>query len=134
MGAGYEMPATLKQLGINVETIAPAALASIDLSRFHTVVLGIRAYDVSTEVRVQNPKLLDFVTRGGTLVLQYNSNVNAFNSGHYTPYPATDSTQRVRVEEAPVPVRAAQSPILNTPTQTAARDFDVWDQGRGLDF
>jgi LmbE family N-acetylglucosaminyl deacetylase len=134
MGAGDEIPAALKQLGMNVQVIAPANLASIDLSRFNTIIVGIRAYDVSTDVRVNNPRLLEFVSRGGTLILQYNSNVGSFNAGHYTPYPMTDSTQRVSVEEAPVDILDAQSPVLNYPNKITAHDFDGWVQERGLYF
>jgi LmbE family N-acetylglucosaminyl deacetylase len=134
MGAGDEIPAALKQLGIDLQVIAPASLATLDLSRFNTVVMGIRAYDVSTDVRVNNPRLLDFVSRGGTLILQYNSNVGSFNAGHYTPYPMTDSTQRVSVEEAPVEVLDPQSPALNYPNKITMHDFDGWVQERGLYF
>src|SRR5690349_15383183 len=134
MGAGDEIPAALKQLGIDVQVIYPANLASADLSRFHTIVMGIRAYDVSTDVRVNNSRLLDFVQQGGTLILQYNSGTGAFNAGHYTPYPATASNARVSVEEAPVEILDAQSPILNYPNKITAHDFDGWVQERGLYF
>ena len=46
----------------------------------------------------------------------------------------TDSNQRVSVEEAPVEVLDAQSPILNYPNKIAAHDFDAWVQERGLYF
>jgi hypothetical protein len=134
MGAGDEIPATLKQLGLNIEMISPADLESADLSRFHTIVLGIRAYDVSTEVRTHNARLLDFVSRGGTLIVQYNQSYTAFNAGHYTPYPATEANQRVSVEEAPVDILDPQNPILNFPNKISARDFDGWVQERGLYF
>jgi len=134
MGAGDEIPATLKQLGINVEIITPSDLKSIDLLRFNTLVMGIRAYDVSTDVRVQNGKLLDFVSRGGTFIVQYNSSTGAFNAGHYTPYPATDSNRRVTVEEAPVEILEPQNPILNYPNKITTHDFDGWVQERGLYF
>lgn len=134
MGAGDEIPATLKQLGMDVELIGPEKLDSADLSRFHTIVLGIRAYDVSTEVRTHNARLLDFVSRGGTLVVQYNQSFTAFNNGHYTPYPATEANQRVSVEEAPVEVLEPQNPVLNFPNNISARDFDGWVQERGLYF
>ena len=134
MGAGDEIPATLQQLGIDVQTIAPAALATTDLSRFDTVVVGIRAYDVSTDVRNNNAKLLDFASRGGTLVVQYNQSISSFNAGHYTPYPATVANQRVTVEEAPVEILELQNPILNYPNKISQRDFDGWVQERGLYF
>ncbi|HEU5233246.1 MAG TPA: PIG-L family deacetylase [Terriglobales bacterium] len=134
MGAGDEIPAALKQLGMDVQVISPANLPNLDLSRFHTIVMGIRAYDVSTDVRVNNPRLLDFVQQGGTLILQYNSGTGAFNAGHYTPYPITASNARVSVEEAPVEILDPQSPILNYPNKITTHDFDGWVQERGLYF
>jgi len=134
MGAGDEISATLKQLGIDVEMIAPAEIATADLSRFHTIVMGIRAYDVSSEVRAENPKLLEFVHNGGTLVVQYNQSSGAFNASHYTPYPATESNQRVTVEEAPVEVLDPQSPLLNYPNKITQADFNDWVQERGTYF
>ena len=134
MGAGDEIPAALKQLGIDVQVIAPANLANTDLSRFHTIVMGIRAYDVSTEVRVNNPRLLNFVQQGGTLIVQYNSSTGAFNAGQYTPYPVTASNARVSVEEAPVEILDPQSPVLNYPNKISTHDFDGWVQERGLYF
>jgi LmbE family N-acetylglucosaminyl deacetylase len=134
MGAGDEIPATLKQLGLDIEAITPAALSFTDLSRYRAIVVGIRAYDVSTDLRANNAKLLDFVSRGGTLVVQYNQSYGAFNSGHYTPYPATLANQRVTVEEAPVEILDPQSPILNYPNKITAHDFDGWVQERGLYF
>ena len=95
MGAGDEIPVVLKELGLDVEIISPADLAAGDLSRYGTIILGIRAYDVRSDVRANNRRLLDFVSRGGTLVVQYNQSTGIFNSGHYTPYPMTASGDRV---------------------------------------
>lgn len=134
MGAGDDIPATLQQLGMNVQVIAPPAIAPLDLSQFHTIVVGIRAYDVSSELQASNAKLLDFVSRGGTLVVQYNRSPQAFNAGHYTPYPATVANKRVTVEEAPVEMLDPQNPILNYPNKITQRDFDGWVQERGLYF
>jgi hypothetical protein len=134
MGAGDDIALALRQLGMDVQTISPADLASIDLSRFQTIVMGIRAYDVSNEVRAANQRLLDFVASGGTLVVQYNSSLGAFNAGHYTPYPAAATTQRVSVEEAAVEILDPQSPVLNLPNRITAHDFDGWVQERGTYF
>jgi LmbE family N-acetylglucosaminyl deacetylase len=134
MGAGDDIPVTLRQLGMDLQIIAPAEIATLDLSQFHTIVVGIRAYDVSSELQANNSKLLDFVSRGGTLVVQYNRSPQAFNNGHYTPYPATVANKRVTVEEAPVEILDPQNPILNYPNKITQRDFDGWVQERGLYF
>jgi len=134
MGAGDEIPAVLRQLGMRVEMLSPADLESGDLGRFHTVVLGIRAYDVRTDVRARNRRLLDYVAHGGTLLVQYNAAIGVFNEGHYTPYPATLSRERVTVEDAPVKTLDPASPIFHYPNPITARDFQGWVQERGLYF
>lgn len=134
MGAGDSIPAVLQQLGLNVKTIATDELAEGNLNNYDTIVVGIRAYDVRPEVREQNRRLLDYVRQGGTLLVQYNQNLSAFNAGHYTPYPATESNQRVSVEEAPVTILAPSADIFHFPNQIQQRDFDNWVQERGLYF
>ncbi|MGA8540697.1 MAG: PIG-L family deacetylase, partial [Terriglobales bacterium] len=70
MGAGDEIPTVLQQIGINVAMIPEEKLGSEDLSRFQTIVLGIRAYDTQKDVIANNQRLLDFVQAGGRLVVQ----------------------------------------------------------------
>jgi len=134
MGAGDEIPTVLKQVGIDVTRIFAEKLASEDLSRYGTVVLGIRAYDTQKEVAANNKKLLDFVSDGGTLVVQYNAGVGDFNSGHFTPFPAQMSRARVSVEEAPVEVLAPDDSVFRVPNQITQADFNGWVQERGLYF
>src|SRR5947209_7710692 len=130
MGAGDEIPAVLKSLGVNITQITPQELAGGDLGRYDTIVVGIRGYDVRTDIREQNRRLLHYVDRGGTLILQYNQSTGIFNQGHYTPYPATLSNERVSVEEAPVDVLAPQYPVFSFPNKITAKDFDGWVQER----
>ena len=134
MGAGDDIPASLEQVGVDVHMISPGELAGGDLTQYDTIVVGIRAYDVRTDVREQNRRLLDYVQRGGTLIVQYNQQTGAFNAGHYTPYPLTTSGERVTVEEAPVEVLDSASPLVNTPNKITQKDFDGWVQERGVYF
>jgi LmbE family N-acetylglucosaminyl deacetylase len=134
MGAGDEIPAVLNGVGLNVSLISPEELATGDLSRYDTIVVGIRAYDVRTDVREHNRRLLDYANRGGTLIVQYNQSVGIFNDGRYTPYPATLSNARVTVEEQPVDILEPAEQIFSYPNQISAKDFDGWVQERGLYF
>ena len=134
MGAGDEIPTVLSSLGVNVNLITPQELAGGDLSRYDTIVVGIRAYDVRTDVREHNRRLLEYANQGGTLIVQYNQSVGIFNEGHYTPYPATLSTARVSVEEMPVEVLEPQNSIFSYPNKITGKDFDGWIQERGLYF
>ena len=134
MGAGDDIPTVLKQVGMDVTSIAPEQLATADLSQYGTIVLGIRAYDTQKDVATNNKKLLDFVAAGGTLLVQYNASVPDFNSGHFTPYSAELSRARVSVEEAPVEILAPDDSVFHFPNTITARDFDGWIQERGLYF
>ncbi len=134
MGAGDDIPTVLEQLGMNVTMVPADKLASEDLSGYGTVVLGIRAYDTQKEVVSNNRKLLDYVSNGGTLVVQYNASTGDFNNGHLTPYPAELSRTRVSVEDAPVDILDPQDPVLSYPNQITQRDFADWVQERGLYF
>jgi hypothetical protein len=134
MGAGDDIPTVLQQIGMNVTLIPAEKLATEDLSQYGAIVLGIRAYDTQKEVTQNNKKLLDFVSAGGTLVVQYNTGVGDFNSGKFTPYSADLSRARVSVEEAPVQILAPDDPIFHFPNAITQKDFDGWIQERGLYF
>jgi LmbE family N-acetylglucosaminyl deacetylase len=134
MGAGDDIPTVLKQVGVDVTLIPAEKLATEDLSRFGTIVLGIRAYDTEKDVATNNKKLLDYVSAGGTLVVQYNASVSDFNSGHFTPYSAQLSRARVSLEEAPVDILAPDDAVFHYPNQITPKDFEGWVQERGLYF
>ena len=134
MGAGDEIPSVLEDAGVDVKLISPDELASGDLKRYSTIVLGIRAYDVRADVRKYNPRLLEYVEGGGTLIVQYNADVQQFNEGKFTPYPADLSRDRVTMEEAPVKILDENDEIFDTPNEITAKDFDGWVQERGLYF
>jgi len=137
MGAGDEIPTVLRQIGVDVALIPAEKLGSDDLSRYPTIVLGIRAYDTQKDVIANNQRLLDFVRAGGRLVVQYNTLSAAtgdFNAGKFTPYPATLGRARVSVEEAPVAILDPANPIFHSPNEITQKDFVGWVQERGLYF
>ena len=134
MGAGDDIPTVLKQIGMDVTMVPAESLASADLSKFGTIVLGIRAYDTQKDVVANNKKLLDFVSAGGTLVVQYDTGVQDFNNGKFTPYSAELSRARVSVEEAPVQILAPDNSVFHYPNTITQSDFDGWIQERGLYF
>jgi len=139
MGAGDDIPTVLEQIGMNVTLIPAEKLASEDLTRYQTILLGIRAYDTQKDVIANNKRLLEFVENGGRLVVQYNTLGSFgvpidFNAGKYTPYPATLSRARVSVEEAPVAILDPANPIFHSPNEIKQKDFEGWVQERGLYF
>ncbi len=81
------VPDALKMLGIHVEQLDAAALNFGDLSKYNTIVVGVRAYELRPELAGANQRLLDYVSKGGTLVVQYQREF-AWDKFKYAPYPA----------------------------------------------
>jgi LmbE family N-acetylglucosaminyl deacetylase len=134
MGAGDTIPDDLTSLGFTVHLLTAEDLASGDLKQYDTIVTGIRAYATRADLREHNQRLLDYVKDGGTFVVQYEQDYSAFNSGHYTPFPATMGRERVSQEEQPVKILDPESSILRYPNRITSADFDNWVQERGLYF
>ena len=86
VGVGDQVPAAIEQLGARVAYIDQDELAWGDLSKYDTIVTGVRAYERRADLRAYNHRLLDYVARGGTVIVQYNK--MEFNQAEYGPYPA----------------------------------------------
>lgn len=127
------IPESLRQLGIDLHLLDEVDLAFGDLSRYDAIVVGIRAYELRHDLPHSNPRLLDYVRQGGTLIVQYQRDF-AWNKILPAPYPAKmpDSTSRTTDAKSPVDFLAPKSSILNFPNKITPADFDGWVQERGL--
>ncbi|MGH9424439.1 MAG: hypothetical protein ACRD3J_30990, partial [Thermoanaerobaculia bacterium] len=135
MGAGDDVPSALRQIGYDVTLISDDDLDRGDFAKYDAIVTGVRAYNTRPRMRLAHPKLLEYVKKGGTLVVQYNStNPQPLLVDVPGPYPFKVTTERVTVEEAPVRFTHPDSPLLNSPNKINAADFDGWVQERGLYF
>jgi hypothetical protein len=132
MGVGDQVPAAIEQLGARVEMISAEDLAWGNLSRFDTIVTGVRAYERRDDLRANNSRLLDYVKNGGTVIVQYNK--FEFNEAQYGPYPARVSSNRVTDEFAPVVVLDRRNPVFTTPNEISEAAWKNWVQERGLYF
>lgn len=132
MGAGDMIPASLEQLGCTVTMLSAADLAQGDLSRFDAIVAGVRAWNVREDLRVNATRLQEFMERGGTFVVQFNTSVDEAQLQGIGPYPMYLSRDRVAVEEAPVKILKPGHVLLESPNPVRAEDFDGWVQERGL--
>lgn len=134
-GAEDLVPEAIAQLGFDVEVFNVSDLSALDLSKFESVVLGIRIYNVYEEMKNFDSKLFAYVENGGNLIMQYNT--AARNSGDIKyggPLPFEISKNRVTEEEAKVDFLLPNHPILNYPNKITQKDFDNWVQERGLYF
>jgi LmbE family N-acetylglucosaminyl deacetylase len=136
-GVGDNSVAALRQLGLPVTVIEPDQVASTSLSRFTAIVVGPRAYDASEALVRQNGALLDWVRRGGTLVVQYGQ--YEMQRPGMMPYAITfpprgpgRGPQRVTDEEAEVRILDSTAQVLRWPNRITAADFAGWVQDRTL--
>jgi LmbE family N-acetylglucosaminyl deacetylase len=83
-GAGDDFGAALERIGVNVKTIDSKELASGDLSVYDAIVAGIRVYEVRPDVVANNARLMEYVNRGGTYIVQYSR--GNFETGGFAPY------------------------------------------------
>ena len=121
MGSGDKIPESIEQLGAEVTLLSDDDLAGGDLSRFDTVITGIRALNVRPAVYASRERLMDYVERGGTLVVQYNTLSRSAPEVHVlAPYPMTPSRDRVSREEARVRLIDPGHPLLTGPNRTLA--------------
>jgi LmbE family N-acetylglucosaminyl deacetylase len=129
------LPEILRQIGIQVDLLDEVALAFGDLGRYDSIVVGIRAYELRADLSRSNQRLLDYVQRGGSLVVQFQHD---FDPGENfpAPYPAKlpENTSRVTDANSPVRFLAPDNPLLNSPNKMTLADFEGWVQERGLYF
>lgn len=132
VGVGDQVPPALEQLGAKVTYIDEDELAWGDLSKHDVIVTGVRAYERRADLRAYNRRLLDYVNRGGTVIVQYNK--MEFNQADYGPYPAKVSGNRVSDELVPVKLLAPADPVFNFPNKIGPAAWAGWVQERGLYF
>ena len=134
------IPEALERLGIRVEMINPTELAFGNLARFDAIVVGVRAYELRSDLPAANQRLLDYAANGGALVVQYNRDF-IWDKLQPAPYPAKiDSGKpgaplpRITDETAAVKFLQPEDALLNRPNKISPADFDGWVQERGLYF
>lgn len=132
-GAGDVVPESLRQIGYQVEVIAPHDITINNLKRFDAIVVGIRAYNMVNELKFKQKQLFEFVKQGGNLIVQYNTSAGLVTD-ELAPYPLKLSRDRVTDEDAEVTLLQPEHPLLNVPNKITQKDFEGWTQERGLYF
>lgn len=132
-GVGDDIAAALKQIGIVVAIVPVDDLLGVDLSQFTTIVIGPRAYEAHRELVTQNRRFMDFVRKGGTLLMLLDQDPDP--QIRPLPYPMTLARPTVpRVVSAETPVVAAdrKARLLNWPNVIDSADWSDWVGQRAM--
>jgi LmbE family N-acetylglucosaminyl deacetylase len=141
MGSGDEVPEAIRRMGLEVTLLDETQLATGDLSRFDTIVVGVRASQTRPDFVAHHARLLEFVRRGGALIVQYQrpdyaaKKLPPLPAAMEVPPPRTGESAtiaRVVDENATVRVLQPAHPAFNFPNRITAADFAGWVQERSL--
>lgn len=134
MGVGDEVPQAIAELGASVELLDAEALESGSLGGLDAIVVGTRAYAVRDDLRIDNPRLLDYVEGGGNLVVLYNT--FELDPNRFAPFPGElpPSAEEISEEDAPVEILRPDDPVMTWPNRITTQDFDGWVEQRGSKF
>jgi hypothetical protein len=130
-GATDDEPSALSTLGFDVTLLDADTLPDASLDRFGAIVIGPRAYARQPALVTNNKYLLDYVNRGGTLIVQFGR--EELRAPGLFPYPLTVSLgnqDRVTDEASPVTILDPDARVLNYPNRITAADFSGWTQER----
>jgi LmbE family N-acetylglucosaminyl deacetylase len=129
MGGGDRVPEAIRRLGLPVTLLTDDDLASGDLGRYDTIVIGVRASEARPAFVAANARLLQYVRDGGTLIVQYQQ--GEYTARRLAPFPAGGNV-RVTDERAPVRILVPDHPVFTTPNRITDADWNEWVQERNL--
>ena len=131
VGSGDKVPDAIRRLGLGLSMLSEKELSTGDLSRYDTIVVGIRASQVRPDFVANNQRLIDFVRAGGTLIVQYQQ--YEFVRNNLPPFPAKmERNSRTVDENAKVTILEPNHPVFNFPNKISDKDFSNWVQERHL--
>jgi LmbE family N-acetylglucosaminyl deacetylase len=131
MGSGDQVPDALRRMGLDVTLIDPEMLSSGDLSRFDTIVVGVRASEARPDFVANNNRLRAYMENGGTLIVQYQQ--TDYVNRNLPPYPVkVEGNPRVTDETAEVKILVPRHPVFSFPNTITDADFSGWVQERNL--
>ncbi|WP_224246626.1 PIG-L family deacetylase [Hyalangium gracile] len=134
-GPGDRVAESLAAVGYEVTLLPEERLAREPLERFEAILVGVRAFNANPRLGVHRERLLEYVEKGGRLIVQYNTNSRVGPLTSFVgPYPLEIGRDRVTDETAEMTPVAPNDPLLRAPNRLTPADFEGWVQERGLYF
>lgn len=131
MGAGDEVPESLRQMDYTVTLLSPEKITAESIKDFDAILVGIRAYNTIDALKFKQNVLFDYVKNGGTMIVQYNT-AGKLVTNDIAPYELKLSQDRVTEETAKVTFLEPKHAVLNFPNKITEKDFECWIQEQGL--
>ncbi|AUG55388.1 PIG-L family deacetylase [Thalassospira marina] len=127
----------MRRMGLDVTDLGREDLAG-DLSKFDTLVIGIFAFGMRSDLRDSHAQLHDYVRKGGHLLTLYHRPKDNWDENHTPPamlkIGAPSLRWRVTDPNAPVRMLLPHHPLFNGPNKIGVDDWKGWDKERGLYF
>ena len=132
-GAGDKVPEALQQMGYEVTFLTEKDIEKTNLKGLDAIVTGVRAHNTNAWLSNVHDVLMNYVSDGGVLLVQYNTN-NSIGpvKAKISPYPFTITRNRVTDETAAVRFLLPNHPVLNYPNKISSKDFEGWIQERSI--
>ena len=122
MGSGDQVPDAIRRMGVDVTMLDADMLATGDLSQFDTIVVGIRASETRPDFVANNGRLMQYVERGGTLIVQYQQ--GEYVERNMPPYPGvTEGQPAGHRRDRAGRILAPGHPVFTFPNQITAGRF-----------
>jgi hypothetical protein len=133
-GAAEGLLEALNNFGLGIHLIGDEEIPYLELSGFDAIVVGPNAYLIREPLRRNATRLLDYVAKGGTLIVQYQA--YGYELHDFAPYPFDYSHphDRVTYPDAPVTFLEPGHPLVTHPNLITQEDFAGWIHDRGLYF
>jgi hypothetical protein len=107
-------------------------ITSGDLSKFTTILIDIRAYGKRPDLVASYKRMIEYVVRGGNLVVFYQKTMDW--KPEYAPFPITLTRKRVTDESSSFGLMIPNDRVFTTPNVLNGDDWNGWIVERGLYF
>jgi len=132
-GAGDKIPDALTRMGFEVVLLQEKDMTLAQLQQCDAIITGVRAYNTHDWLNKVYDRLMQYVEKGGNLIVQYNTSSQIGPvKAQIGPYPFTISRNRITDEKAQVVFADSSHVLFHFPNRLGPADFTDWVQERSI--